>query len=139
MIATTVNKPYINSSPILGLDDYPRSSHPTESERHLDLRCWMAAFARTISRLASHCEAALRSSSPNDPSLVPLKSLAEEFQGITAQLHDMKRLDELHWDESKGIYADYGLHTDKVALIQPPMHRAPAPGQPLVRVFVDIC
>ncbi|KAM3185418.1 hypothetical protein ACTXT7_006431, partial [Hymenolepis weldensis] len=114
-----------------GLDDYPRSSHPTESERHLDLRCWMAAFARTISRLASHCEAALRASSPNDPSLVPLKSLAEEFQGIAAQLHDMKRLDELHWDESKGIYADYGLHTDKVTLIQPPMHRAPAPGQPL--------
>ncbi|VDO03131.1 unnamed protein product [Rodentolepis nana] len=114
-----------------GLDDYPRSSHPSEIERHLDLRCWMAAFSRIISRLATHCETTLRVSSPNDPYLVPLKSLADEFQGIAAQLHDMQRLDELHWDESNGIYADYGLHSDKVALVQPPMDRAPVPGEPL--------
>lgn len=36
-----------------GLDDYPRASHPTENERHIDLRCWIAVAADTLSQLAN--------------------------------------------------------------------------------------
>ncbi|VDM31206.1 unnamed protein product [Hydatigera taeniaeformis] len=105
-----------------GLDDYPRASHPTTSERHLDLRCWMAAFARTLSRLAEH----FQGNSSNSSSFG-----VEEYRSLEAQLLDPQLLDELHWDEANGIYADFGLHTDEVTLARPPVTQAPRPGQPM--------
>lgn len=36
-----------------GLDDYPRASHPTPDEYHLDLYCWMAVSSKVMLDLAT--------------------------------------------------------------------------------------
>ncbi|XP_072941314.1 mannosyl-oligosaccharide glucosidase isoform X2 [Epargyreus clarus] len=84
-----------------GLDDYPRASHPSDIERHVDLRCWMYAAADAMATIA---EALGRDS--------------DKFEATRDQLGDEALLNELHWSPHTQTYADYGLHTDGVRLVR---------------------
>ncbi|KAG2438869.1 hypothetical protein HYH02_010667 [Chlamydomonas schloesseri] len=85
-----------------GLDDYPRASHPDDGERHLDLRCWMA--------LASQAMYDIGSSLGLPPAAV------ERYAAAAAQLSDLRHLLDLHYDTGRGAFADWGTHTEEVAL-----------------------
>ncbi|XP_071090232.1 mannosyl-oligosaccharide glucosidase-like [Haliotis cracherodii] len=95
-----------------GLDDYPRSSHPTDDERHVDLRCWLALASGVMADIA--------------------RSLAkdwEEYDRTHKLLTDNDLLDKLHWSEQGQQYSDYGLHTDRVKLERPKPQLNLQPGQ----------
>ena len=97
-----------------GLDDFPRASHPTEHERHLDLRCWITYISGILSKIAKILN--------NDQ--------WKEFDSTHKLLTDLKLLNELHWSESKGRYSDFGFHSEKVELKRPPKApRNQKPGQ----------
>ncbi|XP_049883221.1 mannosyl-oligosaccharide glucosidase [Pectinophora gossypiella] len=86
-----------------GLDDYPRASHPSYIERHVDLRCWMYAAADAMATIADVLQ--------RDPI---------KFEVLRDQLADEDLLNELHWSPTTETYADYGLHTDAVRLVRQP-------------------
>ncbi|BBN11838.1 mannosyl-oligosaccharide glucosidase [Marchantia polymorpha subsp. ruderalis] len=82
-----------------GLDDYPRASHPTDDERHVDLWCWMAHAAETMSLIAR------LTGEPH-----------ESYEATANGLTNLTRLNEMHYDLESGHYYDYGLHTEEVKL-----------------------
>ncbi|XP_053258221.1 mannosyl-oligosaccharide glucosidase isoform X1 [Podarcis raffonei] len=96
-----------------GLDDYPRASHPSEDERHLDLRCWMAVASGVMAEVATR-----------------LGEPAEEYRRMAEALSDGQLLDQHHWAEALGTFADYGNHTQAASLEREKL-RPPPPGQPM--------
>ncbi|XP_063781783.1 mannosyl-oligosaccharide glucosidase [Pseudophryne corroboree] len=82
-----------------GLDDYPRASHPSDEERHVDLRCWMALASEVM---ADICRL--------------LGDDGSRYEESQRALSDNSLLDQLHWAERLGAYADYGNHTQKAVL-----------------------
>eukprot|EP00794_Sanderia_malayensis_P005748 gene5748-6451_t len=100
-----------------GLDDYPRCSHPSEVEKHVDLRCWMALASGTLADIAKLI------GQPSD-------RYAETFD----YLKDNNLLDKQHWSPNLNAYCDYGQHTKFVALEQRPVRKEPGSPMHTVRV-----
>ncbi|KAL5717632.1 mannosyl-oligosaccharide glucosidase [Ranunculus cassubicifolius] len=82
-----------------GFDDYPRASHPTEDERHVDLRCWMQLAADSMHTISDFLNR-------ND----------KEYKSMADLLSNIELLNQLHFDEVSGAYFDFGNHTEKVRL-----------------------
>ncbi|KAL3501026.1 hypothetical protein ACH5RR_035475 [Cinchona calisaya] len=85
-----------------GLDDYPRASHPSEDERHLDLRCWMHLAADCLQSISELLE------KENEH--------GKEYKSTAKLLSDFELLNQMHFDDVYGAYFDYGNHTEEVRL-----------------------
>ncbi|GAB5369467.1 hypothetical protein AAMO2058_001407000 [Amorphochlora amoebiformis] len=77
-----------------GLDDYPRATHPDESEYHVDMLCWAIAVTRAMGNLAKKI------------------GRGPDSESYKMQSHTLtKALDRLHWDENTQSYYDVGRHS----------------------------
>ena len=113
-----------------GLDDFPRASHPSDQERHIDLRCWMTLASGVMAEIAQ-----------------AIGEPFADYQATYEKLSDNKLLSELHWSKAGKMFSDYGNHSQNVALQQappPPMPKPqpgrrppPPPKMPMVRVLTS--
>ncbi|EGT46576.1 hypothetical protein CAEBREN_00304 [Caenorhabditis brenneri] len=89
-----------------GLDDFPRASHPSDNEYHLDLRCWLALASRVLARLAKSYGTEV------------------EYQRASKAMEELNSFDNLvkdHWSEEHLGFYDYGKHSVDVALAPVPV------------------
>lgn len=109
-----------------GLDDYPRASHPTNEERHVDLRCWIAFASGVMADLAHF-----------------LGRDDAKYWETHYYLSDNSLLNELHLSPYTETYSDYGSHTDAVSLkyvkpANPTQHQIPQRDQPAEKLRVTL-
>ena len=84
-----------------GLDDYPRASHPSDAERHLDLRCWMTVISGVMADISE-----------------TIGKRSKKYRETYDYLRDEALLSQYHWSESSKSFADFGNHTKLAVLRQ---------------------
>ncbi|XP_076812485.1 mannosyl-oligosaccharide glucosidase-like [Clavelina lepadiformis] len=105
-----------------GLDDFPRASHPSDDERHIDLRCWMALAAGTMEKIAEVVH-------PGNSHEI------EPYRQTHKILTDNNLLKELHWSADLGVFSDYGNHTDRVYLVKKDFPSSQPGQRPIIRTI----
>jgi mannosyl-oligosaccharide glucosidase len=98
-----------------GLDDYPRASHPSDQEYHLDLWCWISFGSKVLQKLAIMIEH------------------EDDFSDWVNKLTDFKLLNSLHWSDEQQRYADYGFNSNDVKLVRPRKQHPEQPDRQLER------
>ncbi|XP_061193434.1 mannosyl-oligosaccharide glucosidase-like [Saccostrea echinata] len=96
---STTDTELIPKTPASGLDDYPRASHPSPDERHLDFRCWMALASNVLANIGKR-----------------LGKNIHRFKVISQELFDSTLLEKYHWNQEQKSFNDFGLHTNAVEL-----------------------
>lgn len=99
-----------------GLDDYPRASHPSDAERHLDLRCWMAVISGVMADISES-----------------IGKRSKKYRETYDYLRDEALLSQYHWSESSKSFADFGNHT-KFAVLRQVAARNGAPSKVVRKV-----
>eukprot|EP00210_Caulerpa_lentillifera_P004636 g4422.t1 len=85
-----------------GLDDYPRASHPTPYERHLDLRCWILLAAEAMHQIGQRIE-------------IPSTEL-QQYISLASKLKNFEDLKKLHLENDKKWFVDFGFHSENISL-----------------------
>nr|XP_027191588.1 mannosyl-oligosaccharide glucosidase GCS1-like isoform X2 [Cicer arietinum] len=119
-----------------GFDDYPRASHPSADERHLDLRCWVLLAAECMhsieqflnketkpgrsygstAKLLSDIEL-LNQVFACAPPLPFFRAVAHLDISLCISAVDISLCPiQLHFDDAYGAYFDFGNHSEKVQL-----------------------
>merc|ERR1719245_2427172 len=93
-----------------GLDDYPRASHPDNSELHIDIRSWLAVGANVMKFL--HISHRQQKELPYDP----INDKSHYYSGIYEKLSDMNDIVNAHWSYDDKMFADFGFHSKNVEL-----------------------
>ncbi|KAJ6221677.1 hypothetical protein RDWZM_000222 [Blomia tropicalis] len=83
-----------------GFDDYPRATHPSDDEIHLDLRCWMALASRVMNKIVTK-----------------LRIKDDSYKEFYAKLSDNQLLEQLHWSTEHNMFCDKGHNSDSVELV----------------------
>ena len=103
-----------------GLDDYPRASHPSDDERHVDLYCWIALASGILADISD-----------------VIGEDGEKYRSTELHLKNNELLNQLHWSEQLQIYADYGNHTKYTRLQKVRVGNHPESPLKLLRVVTS--
>ncbi|CAM9798353.1 unnamed protein product, partial [Phaeothamnion confervicola] len=105
-----------------GLDDFPRASHPSPEEHHVDLLCWMAMACRVMGRL----QATIRPPGVEGAAEGTAAWLDVPYEAIAKELTVV--YERVHWDRGSQAYFDRGLHSAGGEIVEEVVVRCSADG-----------
>ena len=96
-----------------GLDDYPRSQHPSSAEHHVDLLSWIAASCRTMKYVSTALLTAKEDYgidlSLDSSFMADVEKIRNEYYSDSIIANYIDSLVSLHWSTEDKMFYDVGL------------------------------